>query len=136
MTDSVAGFQLNLESIIHASDGWVPFRDGVEIYRLKGDGKMGSSSALLRYGPGARVPSHVHGGHEHILVLSGSQRDERGHYVTGTLVINSPGSRHEVTSDEGCVVLVIWEAPVIFETGAPEPDESPRTLSSSTHRDS
>jgi len=116
MSHRTTSFQLNLESIVSGELGWVPFGKGIEIYRLHGDGKAGSTSAILRYSPGASIPPHVHGGHEHILVLSGSQRDERGIYRAGTLVINAPGSKHDVTSDEGCVVLVIWEAPVIFES--------------------
>jgi len=45
-------------------------------------------------------------------VLRGSQRDERGLYGAGTLVVNEPGSTHQVTSDDGCIVLVIWQKPV------------------------
>ncbi|MEM9005433.1 MAG: cupin domain-containing protein [Cyanobacteria bacterium P01_F01_bin.86] len=90
---------------------WQPFRPGVEIHRLYGDG-AGAAAALLRYVPGAQVPQHDHTGYEHILVLSGSQRDAKGHYAAGTLVINPPGSNHEVISDEGCIVLIIWEKPV------------------------
>jgi len=118
MNPCSTSFKVNLESIVSGELGWGPFRDGVEIYRLHGDGTAGSASALLRYRPGASVPRHSHAGYEHIFVLSGSQRDERGLYRAGTLVINAPGSKHDVTSDEGCVVLVIWEAPVIFESNS------------------
>ena len=38
--------------------------------------------------------------------------------LSDTLVINPPGSRHRVVSDDGCLVLVIWEQPVVFETDA------------------
>ena len=98
-------------------DDWSPFRPGVSVrwlYRTDG-----SSSALLRYDPGASVPPHEHIGYEHILVLQGSQSDERGHYPCGTFVINQPGSRHTVTSEEGCVVLIIWERGVRFIDPAP-----------------
>jgi len=30
------------------------------------------------------------------------------------VVINPPGTRHSVSSDEGCIVLAIWQAPVRF----------------------
>jgi anti-sigma factor ChrR (cupin superfamily) len=46
------------------------------------------------------------------LVLEGAQHDERGLYRAGTLVINPPGSAHQIHSDGGCVVLVIWERAV------------------------
>ena len=88
-----------------------PFRDGVEIARLSGEGDKGET-ALLRYAPGASVPMHEHTGLETILVLAGSQSDDDGTYRTGDLVLNQPGSRHRVWSDEGCLVLISWAAPV------------------------
>ncbi|HZG39436.1 MAG TPA: cupin domain-containing protein [Nodosilinea sp.] len=94
---------------------WQPFRPGVEIYRLYPESNNGAAAALLRYQPGASVPRHCHTGFEHILVLSGSQTDDNGHYHTGTLVINPPGSRHTVASSEGCIVLAIWAKPVQIE---------------------
>ncbi|MDA0674326.1 MAG: cupin domain-containing protein [Cyanobacteria bacterium] len=101
---------------------WQPFRPGVEIHRLYGDG-TGPAAALLRYQPGAQVPHHDHTGYEHILVLSGSQRDRHQTYPAGSLVINPPGTDHAVASDQGCLVLVIWEKPVAIRdpSEAPEP---------------
>ena len=93
---------------------WRPWRDGVEICALHEQENQGSSSALLRYAPGARIPQHEHVGYEHIIVLAGSQSDEHGTYRTGTLVINPPGRRHTVHSAEGCTVLAIWQQPVRF----------------------
>lgn len=91
---------------------WEPFRPGVDIYRLYGDGSKGAAAALLRYQPGASVPKHDHTGFEHIFVLSGSQTDHNGEHQTGTLVINPPGTNHSVISEAGCIVLAIWEKPV------------------------
>ena len=91
-----------------------PYFPGIEIHRLYGDGVEGASAALIRFQPGARVPLHEHTGYEHILVLSGSQRDESGTSAKGTLVVNAPGTRHRVVSDEGCIVLAIYELPVRF----------------------
>ncbi|ORE98166.1 cupin domain-containing protein [Aurantimonas sp. 22II-16-19i] len=88
-----------------------PFRHGVEIARLSGEGDKGET-ALLRYAPGASVPMHEHTGLETILVLSGSQSDDDGTYRAGDLVLNHPGSRHRVWSEEGCTVLISWAAPV------------------------
>ena len=93
---------------------WQPFRDGVEIYRLYGDGVSGPTAALLRYKGEAMVPLHEHIGYEHILVLSGSQRDQNGTATAGTLTINAPGTRHRVVSEAGCIVLAIYEKPVRF----------------------
>ena len=91
---------------------WEFFRKGVDIHRLYGGGPDTASAALLRYAPGAGIPTHDHVGYEHILVLEGAQQDEHGYYAAGTLLINGPGSRHTVFSEQGCVVLAIWEKPV------------------------
>jgi anti-sigma factor ChrR (cupin superfamily) len=96
--------------------GWenqpfLPFREGVEIASLH-DGPP--AVALLRYAPGAGVPAHRHAGLETILVLSGTQSDERGTYETGSLVLNPAGTTHRVWSDSGCVVLIQWDLPVEF----------------------
>jgi anti-sigma factor ChrR (cupin superfamily) len=96
---------------------WQPFREGVEIYALYGDRATGPAAALLRYAPGAKLPWHAHAGYEHILVLSGAQRDEYGEKPIGTLAINPPGTSHHVSSPAGCVVLAIWEKPVVFDPG-------------------
>lgn len=92
---------------------WQPFREGVKIYPLYKDG-VGASAALLCYEAGAKVPNHSHSGYEHIFVLSGSQSDANGKYSKGALIINPPDSSHQVWSDEGCVVLIVWEKPVVI----------------------
>ncbi len=91
---------------------WQPFREGISIHQLYSDGKTGASAALLRYDRGAKVPLHEHQGYEHIFVLEGYQGDDQGEYGKGSLVINPPGTRHEVISKDGCIVLIIWEKPV------------------------
>ena len=88
-----------------------PFREGVEISPiLTGEPAV----ALLRYAPGAGVPRHLHRGLETILVLEGSQSDERGTYDKGSLVFNPAGTMHSVWSAQGCVVLIQWAKPVEF----------------------
>lgn len=88
-----------------------PFREGVEICPLiEGE----PAAALLRYQPGASVPRHLHAGMETIVVLEGSQRDEHGVYLAGSVVFNPEGSVHAVASDDGCVVLIQWNRPVRF----------------------
>jgi len=94
-----------------------PFREGVEIARLH-DGPP--AVALLRYAPGAGVPAHFHRGLETILVLEGTQSDERGTYATGALVLNPEGTSHRVWSEDGCVVLIQWTLPVEFLSTDPE----------------
>ncbi|MEO0887738.1 MAG: cupin domain-containing protein [Cyanobacteria bacterium J06648_10] len=94
---------------------WQPFRPGVEIHRLYSNGEQGSSAALLKYEPGATVPNHLHTGYEHIIVLSGEQSDHQGTHTAGTLVINEPGSQHDIISESGCIVLIVWGKPVSMQ---------------------
>lgn len=101
---------------------WRPFRAGVEIYRLYGDGLTGPSAALLRFREAAHIPFHHHDGYEHILVLAGRQRDEHGVLDTGTLRIHPPGTSHQVDGEAGCLVLAIYEKPVRFEAPPAEAD--------------
>ncbi|MGQ4274013.1 cupin domain-containing protein [Terrihabitans sp. B22-R8] len=103
-----------------------PFREGVEICHIqRPDNGDGPALALLRYQPGAAVPRHEHTGLETICVLRGSQSDESGTYRTGDVVLNPPGSVHSVWSDEGCVVLISWAAPVrILDDSEPASAES------------
>jgi len=106
----------NLIETQHQLD-WQFFKEGIEILPLTyhTDGKP--ASALLRYQAGANVPRHKHPGYEHIFVLEGSQRDENGLYQKGSLLISPPGSYHSVTSEQGCIVLAIWEKTVEFVDG-------------------
>lgn len=107
---------------------WQPFRDGIEIHRLYGDGVSGPTAALLRFRAAARVPRHEHAGYEHILVLAGSQRDQNGVAGPGTLIVNPPGTAHSVLAEAGCIVLALYEKPVRFaadeETAARDRDQS------------
>ena len=88
-------------------------RPASQIHRLWGAPHT-RSGALLRYAPGAKIARHRHEGIEHIYVLMGTQRDERGEYGAGAHVVNPPGSVHAVSSPEGCVVFVVWERPNTF----------------------
>jgi anti-sigma factor ChrR (cupin superfamily) len=92
-----------------------PFREGIEICRLDtGEDPENAQAAVLRYAPGATVPQHGHTGAEMVIMLEGEQRDVRGSYPAGTVVINHPGSQHDVSSPDGCVVLILWSRPIAF----------------------
>lgn len=93
---------------------WQPFQDGVDIHRLYGDGRTGPMAALLRFRQAGKVRLHRHDGYEHIIVLHGSQRDQNGTARAGTLMINPPGTVHSIVSEAGCIVLAIYEKPVVF----------------------
>jgi anti-sigma factor ChrR (cupin superfamily) len=98
---------------------FAPFYPGVEILPLYGLTKQGEpldrsqpSAALLRYAPGAAVPQHRHLAYEHIFIIEGSQSDSYGTYPRGSCVISGPGTSHAVASEQGCLVLAIWNQSV------------------------
>jgi anti-sigma factor ChrR (cupin superfamily) len=93
---------------------WKPFHAGIESLTIYETPQGGPAAMLLRYQPGAHAPPHVHQGYEHILILSGSQTDEQGYHPAGSLLIHPPGTEHHVHSEDGCVVLAIWERRVRF----------------------
>jgi anti-sigma factor ChrR (cupin superfamily) len=61
---------------------------------------------LVRFAPGARLPSDPHPGGEELLVLEGVLSDEFGDYPAGTWVRDPAGSGHAPFSREGCVIYV------------------------------
>ena len=103
---------LDLEALIQHGP-WEPLREGIEIQYLHRVPAQ-PVAALLRYQPGARVPAHRHPGVEFVHILSGSQRDANGVYGAGSFKVNLPGTIHDLVSDDGCLVLIIWQAPVEF----------------------
>jgi anti-sigma factor ChrR (cupin superfamily) len=103
-----------LRELARSRDSWEELSPGIRMHPLYGFEGEGSRAALLSYSPGATLARHAHPGFEHILILEGEQRDERGAYGEGTLVINPPGTNHHVSSPKGCLVLAIWEKPVVF----------------------
>jgi anti-sigma factor ChrR (cupin superfamily) len=49
-------------------------------------------------------------------MISGSQSDAQGLLKPGDVSLNAPGSEHEVYSEEGCLVLLVWERqPVMLD---------------------
>ena len=106
---------------------WTFFHDGVDSIVLACPEDGVAAAALLRYRAGATVPDHLHTGDEHIIILSGSQWDERGVYGCGATIFNPAGSVHSVVSTDGCVVGIWWEKPVRFLAGGrPSPSRQDR----------
>lgn len=95
---------------------WQPFYPGVEVHWIYRGENDGASAALIRFQPGGRVPLHEHRGYEHIYLLHGSQTDENGTLRAGSLKVNPPGTRHSIVSEEGCLVLAIYEKRAKFIT--------------------
>jgi anti-sigma factor ChrR (cupin superfamily) len=69
-------------------------------------GEVARATSLVRYAPGSRFSSHVHGGGEELLVLEGLFSDEHGDFGPGAYVRNPVGSAHAPESTPGCTLLV------------------------------
>lgn len=93
---------------------WQILCEGVYISVIYDLGDQGPRAAFLHYLPGASVPVHEHVGYEHILILEGTQHDDKKIYEKGTLVIHAPESHHRIHSPQGCIALGIWQKPVRF----------------------
>lgn len=101
---------------------WEPYtqdgRTDVEIVRLYSavdENNNGPAAALLKYNPGAKVSRHIHRGYELIFVIQGVLKNDTGLHHPGDLEICSPRSTHELSTDDGCIFLVVWEQPVIVK---------------------
>lgn len=108
MTAIVLEGLLDVANTLRPED-WKPFHPGIVCHPIYETADDGPAAMLLRYAAGAHAPVHVHQGYEHIFVLSGSQTDERRRHVAGSFMVHPPGTEHRVHSEDGCVVLAIWE---------------------------
>lgn len=98
---------------VHAARlDWVPSpMAGVERRMLERiGGEVARATSIVRYAPGSRFSSHVHGGGEEFLVLSGVFQDEHGDFPAGSYVRNPPTSQHTPRSEPGCTIFVkLWQ---------------------------
>ncbi|GHG73921.1 cupin domain-containing protein [Streptomyces griseocarneus] len=92
-----------------------PGRSGVEVHRLYVTDDAGPASALLtRMRPGAHGDLHEHLGYELVFVLEGELINDNGdRYTVGDLIVEEPGSVHRVSTEKGCVLLGVREAPTV-----------------------
>ncbi|MFE9042605.1 cupin domain-containing protein [Streptomyces sp. NPDC007818] len=103
---------------------WVPWREpgrvGVEHHVLWApDSAQGEDSAglLLRFPPGAHGDYHEHLGYELMLVLDGTlDHSDGASYTKGDLVVEAPGTEHQMSSRTGCTVLAIRTRPAAART--------------------
>jgi anti-sigma factor ChrR (cupin superfamily) len=91
-----------------------PGRAGTGIHALYTTGAPQRATAqLIRFDPGAHGDLHEHLGYELMFLLQGELRNDNGdRYTVGDLVVEEPGSVHRVSSETGCTLLGIREAPV------------------------
>ena len=94
----------------------VPWRTtrypGIDVHFYAADRASGRVLALIRMAPGCGYPPHRHRGTEHVLVLQGGYRDERGEHVRGAFVEYGDGTHHAPVAIAGagaapCVLLAL-----------------------------
>ena len=93
---------------------WVqPGRVAVDNYPLwVPDGDEQSGAFLARYPAGAHGDFHEHLGFELMLVLDGTIDHSDGRsFVKGDLIVESPGTRHQMSTVAGCTILAIRTRP-------------------------
>lgn len=105
---------------------WIPYvqpgRASVDVewlYTGEQTGPDGAEAYVARFGPGAHGDLHEHNGFELLIVLEGELHNDNGDvYPPGTLIVELPESVHQVSSPNGCVVIVIREkgtTPIVVE---------------------
>ncbi len=72
------------------------------------DAARGGTTSLMRIDPGASAAAHSHDQLEEIFVISGEFRDQYRTYAPGHYCVRAVGEMHTATSDEGCVVLLVY----------------------------
>jgi anti-sigma factor ChrR (cupin superfamily) len=99
--------------LLHADEiDWVPSpMAGVDRRPLDRIGEeVARATTIVRYAPGSKFSSHVHGGGEEFVVLEGVFSDEHGDFPAGSYIRNPPTSRHTPRSAPGCVIFVkLWQ---------------------------
>jgi anti-sigma factor ChrR (cupin superfamily) len=73
-------------------------------------GEVARATTIVRYAPGSEFSPHVHTGGEEFIVLNGVFQDEHGSFPAGAYIRNPPQSKHQPSSDVGCIMLVkLWQ---------------------------
>jgi len=85
---------------------WESGGPGREVLPLYGEEGYPESVRLVRLAPGTELPPHDHPGGEEVFILEGGIEDEAGGYGTGDWLRMPSGSRHQVTSKQGCLMYV------------------------------
>lgn len=101
-----------------------PDRAGVDRYALwspEDSNSAGSVGLLVRYPRGAHSDYHEHLGYELMLVLDGKLEHSNGEtYERGDLIVEEPGTFHQVSTINGAMILAIRTRPT-----DPRPDIAP-----------
>jgi hypothetical protein len=72
--------------------------------------ELARATSIVRYAPKSKFSPHVHTGGEEFIVLEGVFQDESGDFPVGSYLRNPPRSKHQPSSDLGCVIFVkLWQ---------------------------
>lgn len=74
--------------------------------------RMGRETALLKFAPGAAMPTSVLADRVDVFVVEGAFTDEQGSYGAHTFIRNQSGTRFTPVSAEGCVLYMKWRVPI------------------------
>ncbi|NYT68720.1 cupin domain-containing protein [Pusillimonas noertemannii] len=69
-------------------------------------GEQARATSIVRYAPDSCFPRHQHPRGEELLVLSGTFSEDGTHYPAGWYLRSPPGSGHQPSSREGCIIFV------------------------------
>lgn len=74
----------------------------------------GFKASLMRLKPNSTIPMHTHRGREYTLVLAGGFRENGSQCDVGDFTLKDGSDVHSpvVDGDEGCVCLVVLDAPI------------------------
>jgi quercetin dioxygenase-like cupin family protein len=85
---------------------------GVSWKKLFFDRETGRSAVMVKFEPGAEYDLHRHPEGEEYFVVEGSLEDGGRTWGAGSYVFHPPGSVHQPTSKEGCVIFISLPKPV------------------------
>ena len=72
--------------------------------------ELARATSIVRYAPKSKFSPHVHTGGEEFIVLEGVFQDESGDFPVGSYLRNPPESKHQPSSELGCVIFVkLWQ---------------------------
>lgn len=90
---------------------WQPHGEKYWVKALYDQPDQGQRVSLAKLEPGASFDMHAHDEIEHIYVLSGSFRDQNRTLRAGDYAWREPGAQHTADTDEGAVLLLVYNRP-------------------------
>lgn len=90
-----------------ATRRWLPSgTPGIELSQLWVDQTDERHTILIRMQPGARLPLHAHVRPEECFVVQGDLRDGSLRLEAGDYIRFQGGTRHTISSEQGCILFV------------------------------